>query len=284
MQQTFLWGVLVTGIYGVVQYLIAPEWDRFWLINSGMETSSGKPEPLGIRVWSTMHSPGPFAIVMQAGLLLLFNSQGPLVLPAAGFGYLAFLLSLVRSAWGGWFVGLLTMVSSLKPRLQMRLIITILVMTVCVIPLATIEPFSDIINSRFQSLSNIEDDNSFQGRSQIYQGNLELALSKLFGNGLGGGIGDSGPLDLLFSLGWLGTIFYLGGLFLLFFNLYKTSEAKGDAFASASRAISLSIFVQLIFTTTVGSLSGVVFWAFSGIAMAAHKYYEHERIARLRGG
>ena len=59
--RTFLWGVLMTGIYGVYQYLVAPEWDRLWLINSGdLVISMGKPEPLMIRVWSTMNSPGTF--------------------------------------------------------------------------------------------------------------------------------------------------------------------------------------------------------------------------------
>jgi hypothetical protein len=56
IQRIFLWGVLVMGVYGVLQYLVAPEWDRFWLINV---KAFGSAEPLAIRVFSTVNSPGP---------------------------------------------------------------------------------------------------------------------------------------------------------------------------------------------------------------------------------
>ena len=92
IQNVFTWAVFLTGIYGILQYLIAPEWDKFWLIQTKLNTF-GDPEPLGIRVWSTMHSPGPFALVMMAGLILLFSSQHFLRLFASVAGYLAFLLS-----------------------------------------------------------------------------------------------------------------------------------------------------------------------------------------------
>jgi hypothetical protein len=76
IQRTFLWGTLVMGVYGIYQYIVAPEWDRLWLINSGMISSQGLPEPFGMRVWSTMNSVEPFAAVMTAGLLMLFNRPG----------------------------------------------------------------------------------------------------------------------------------------------------------------------------------------------------------------
>lgn len=96
-QRVFVWGTLVTGCYGIYQYMVAPLWDRFWLENVGL-VSFGLPEPQGIRVWSTMNGPAPFASVMLAGLLLLFSDKEQLRVPAAIAGYLAFLLSLVRAA------------------------------------------------------------------------------------------------------------------------------------------------------------------------------------------
>ncbi|MGA7934752.1 MAG: O-antigen ligase domain-containing protein, partial [Kovacikia sp.] len=84
-QRTFFWGTLVMGVYGVVQFLIAPEWDKYWLTNvqaNGIFTF-GNPEPLGIRVYSTMNAPQPFAAVIMAGLILLFcGNQGALMIPA----------------------------------------------------------------------------------------------------------------------------------------------------------------------------------------------------------
>jgi hypothetical protein len=295
IQRTFLWGVLVMGIYGVVQYVVAPEWDRFWIINTKL-TSIGRPEPFGIRVYSTMHSCVPFCAAMLAGLLLLFNSQDTLRIPAAVAGYLSFLLTLVRTAWGGWIVGLLTLVSSLKPNLQMRLIITILVMAVFVFPLTTIEPFSEIINARFQSFSNVNEDDSFNARASIYEGQLGIAFSQVLGSGIGGTwivkdngklesiVFDSGILDMFFTLGWFGAISHLGGIFLLLFKLFQNSESRADPFASASRAISLAIFAQMPLSSTTIAFNGLIFWGFAGLALAADKYHQHQRITRLRGG
>jgi hypothetical protein len=285
IQRIFLWGVLIMGVYGVLQYLVAPEWDRFWLINV---KAFGSAEPLTIRVFSTVNSPGPFAIVMMAGLLLLFNSQEALRIPAAAAGYLAFLLTLVRSAWGGWFVGLVTLIASLKAHLQMRLIITILVMAVFVFPLVTIPPFSEIITSRLQSISNIKDDQSLSDRSASYDENLSLAFSQ----GLGKGIGstfvikdgkiqtirlDSAILNTFFTLGWFGSIPYLGGILLLLFDMFQSSAGSLDPFASASRSITLSIFVQLMFGDVLLGLNGMVLWSFLAMSLAANKYYRHQK-------
>ena len=92
VQRVFLWGVTVMGLYGVWQYLVAPPWDRFWL-KSVENLTYGRPEPLGIRVWSTMMIPQKFAAVMMVGLLLLFIIRGKLRFIAAGAGYLAFFLN-----------------------------------------------------------------------------------------------------------------------------------------------------------------------------------------------
>lgn len=285
IQRAFLWCVLLTGAYGVVQYLVAPGWDRLWLtqtIRTGA-LAFGRPEPLEIRVFSTMNSPGPFAIVMMAGLLLLFNSQSVLRFPASAVGYLAFLLTLVRSVWLGWFVGFVALMTSLKARLQMRLILTICVMGLCVLPLAITPPFSEVINSRIQSLSKPENDVSYNERSATYNRSLSLALSQGLGEGLGTIsrssklVLDSGILEMFFTMGWFGTIPYLSGIFLLFFQLLQSSEGRFDPFVSAARAISTCTFVQIFFGNVFIGLYGMVFWGFLGIGIAAHKYYQHQR-------
>ncbi|MBA3921665.1 MAG: O-antigen ligase domain-containing protein [Nostocaceae cyanobacterium] len=293
-QTVFLWGVLLTGTYGLVQFLIAPEWDRFWLLKSEL-TSMGHPEPFGIRVWSTMHSPAPFTTVMMAGLILLFSSNHPLRLPASVAGYLAFLLSLVRAAWGGWVIAVLSLLSTLKPKLQMRLMLTILVLVLCVVPLTTIEPFSKIISERFQSFSNLKQDQSYNDREANYDRKLSLALSNGLGNGIGGTwvlnekngklepiVIDSGILDTFFALGWFGTIPYFGGMMMILYKLYQGSESRNDSFANAARSIGLSVFLQLIFSSLMLGLSGIVLWGFMGIGMAANKYHQHFTAAGIR--
>jgi len=283
IQRCFTWCVLVTGAYGVLQYLVAPEWDRFWMVNSGIG-SEGSPEPLGIRVFSTMNSSGPFAFVIMAGLLLLFNSKGALRFPASGVGYLTFLLSLVRAAWAGWAVGFLTLVTSLKANLQMRLIITVIAMGVCVLPLATMEPFSHVITSRLETFSKPKDDVSYTERQETYDKSFSLALTQGLGRGLGSVdrktsslVLDSGVLDTLFSLGWFGTIPYMCGIVLLFFKLFQSSVASFDPFVCAARAISVGALVQVFFGDVFLGLDGMVLWGFLGMGIAANKYYKHQR-------
>ena len=286
LQRTFIWCVLILGAYGVYQFVVAPEWDKYWLLQSKMFTSAGQPIPFGMRVWSTLHSPGPFGTVMQTGLLLLFTTTGPLIFPASAVGYLSFLLSQVRTSWGGWLLGIIMIFGSVKPKIQMRLITIILVMTICVVPLVTIEPLSKVITTRFESFSNIEQDGSFRDRSATYDRNLNLALSNVVGNGFGniwkvnektGQIEviviDSGILDMFFTLGWIGTIPYISGLLLMLNSVSNYTEGRFDSFLSAARAIGISSCVQLIIYSGMLSIAGMIMWGFLAMAMAGHKYY-----------
>lgn len=288
MIRIFLWGVLVTGIYGVFQFVTAPEWDRFWLESTKLK-SFGDPEPLKIRVWSTMASPGPFASMMMTGLLLLFTSTEFMRIPAAAAGYLAFLLTMVRTLWGCWFVGVLTLLSSLKPKIQMRLMVTVLVMAICVVPLTTMEPFSEAIATRLETLSNLEKDNSAQVRQEIYRDGFTKAMTNILGNGIGNTfivnekgvlepiVIDSGILDMFFTLGWFGAIFYLGGLILLLFQVFQFTEPSFDPFMAAARAIALASFASLPLGSAMLGVSGMMLWGFLAIVLAGHKYYVKQR-------
>ncbi|BAZ07650.1 glucose-6-phosphate isomerase [Calothrix sp. NIES-3974] len=285
-QRVFLWAVLLTGIYGVIQYLVAPEWDRFWLISTKLG-SMGEPEPLKIRVWSTMASPGPFAVMMMSGLLLLFNTRSPLGIPAAAVGYLSFLLSMVRVMWGCWLFAVISMFTSIRPKMQMRLIISALIIGMCVVPLSTMEPFGDVITDRLESFTNLERDNSAQVRQKIYEDGLNAALSNVLGSGIGNTfvfdekenrwisiVVDSGIIDTFITLGWLGAIPYVSGLFLLLIKVLQIEEIRFDPFIASSRAIGIGCVLGIpIFTIMIG-LSGMFMWGFLAIALAGQKYYQ----------
>jgi hypothetical protein len=285
IQRIFLWGVLLMGIYGVYQYMVAPEWDKFWLINSEVKTF-GDPEPQRIRVWSTMASPGPFSVAMMAGLLLLFNTHQPLGPLASVVGYLSFLLSQSRSRWGMWLIGLIMLTSTLKLKFQIRLVLIGLVLALCVLPLTQIEPFAEVIGNRLGTLQNLDTDTSAQARSDIYAGGLTAALSNFLGSGIGNTFGgglikasvDSGVIDLFNTLGLLGGLPYLLGLLLILFILLRSPVARSDPFMNASRAIGLSLVLGLLNDSVMLAAEGVVMWSFLGLAMAAHQYDQHQQL------
>jgi O-Antigen ligase len=294
-QRVFLWGTLIMGTYGIFQYVLAPEWDRYWLIESGMFSSAGKPEPLGMRVWSTMNSHGIFANTMQAGLLLLLASKGALRNPTIIVGFLAFLMTLVRSSWGSFCVALLLFFPSLGQKFQIRLIVTVLVLASCLVPLTNLEPFSTNLGNRIQTISKLEEDNSFQDRKGLFDQNIQNAISEYFGEGIGTGGAydartgkwvsvsiDNGLLVLLFTLGWFGTIPYLAGLLPMIINVLRVPEVSFDSFMSSTRALGISYCSLLLFEGSITGISGILLWGFLGITMAGSKYYQHLQTTELQ--
>ncbi len=292
IQRTFLWGVLVMGTYGILQFCLVPAWEHFYLTDENVSTAFGRPEPFAIRTYSTMGSPFQFAGTMIAGLLLLLGRLGSSIsFLGAGVGYLTFLLSRVRSSWLGLCIGLLTFIPSLKSSLQIRIIAVAIVTAGLVLPLTFIEQFSEIIGSRMDTLYNLGDDKALNIRLEAYNLFLGDALSNPIGQGFGSVVdtvkvgyspGDGIFLIMLFWFGVVGTIFYLSGVFLILFKLFQGKESRFDVFNAAARSIVVGLFplggTASLFT---GSL-GIVFWGFLGIGLAARKYYLHQYIAEIR--
>ncbi|MGB3299779.1 MAG: O-antigen ligase domain-containing protein [Phormidesmis sp.] len=284
VKQIFLWCVLITGAYGLIQYLVLPEWDQVWLQKT-IEISEnarafGSPEPLKVRVWSTMNSSGVFAQVMMAGLLLLLSEGSFLSSLAAPFGYLTFLLSLVRSAWIGWIVGIATLFTSLKSNLQIKLILTIVVAAVFALPLVFLDPFSGFITERVQSLTSPGEDGSAGARLDTYSRLLGAGLTNFVGNGFGfdNGLLDSAILDILLTLGWIGTIFYIGGALPLLRNLFSDHAVKQNTFSSAVRAVCLGTIAQMPFGSVMLGLPGMVLWSFLGLGLAGQQYRKNREL------
>ncbi len=273
IQKTFSWAVLISGTYGIYQYMVAPEWDCAWLINTEL-MSMGAPKPQEIRVWSIMHGSGVFAATMMSGLLLLMNGRGALYLPTVMVGYLSFLLSAVRSAWVGWIIGVFSLIVSFKSSSRIRLIIIMCVISLCVIPLTAIEPFSLVIQERVATFSDLKNDGSGAGRLEIYQQSFNEAVLNPIGVGVGNTHSfDSGILMIGATLGWIGGIPYLGTLLVLMFQVIKTQSAVNDSFAKASESIALGMLTQLGFGPNSLGLPGMLLWGFLGISLAAKQYH-----------
>lgn len=272
IQRVFTWAVLLTGVYGILQYLIAPQWDRLWLVGTGL-TTMGHPEPLGIRVWSTMNASGPFANFMFAGLILLLSDHSFLKIPASVVGYLAFLLSLVRSAWGSWLIALTIFMNSVKLKRQIRLILTLCFLVALVIPLANTEPFAEEINSRLGTFGDLGSDGSANARQKTYSRVISTALTSFVGTGIGEMSLDNSLLDLLIYLGWIGTIFYLGGMLIVLFSIFQGVNTL-DSSALSYRAIAMGIILRLPLGPVIIGVNGLLLWSFLAMAAAAKMYHQ----------
>ncbi|MEM6611249.1 MAG: O-antigen ligase family protein [Cyanobacteria bacterium P01_C01_bin.72] len=294
IQRSFFWGVIFMGIYGVLQFLLAPGWDRFFLVNSSQFNSvtnssyMGSPKPLGIRVWSTMGNPMTFAFNLMPGLILLFISKNSWRYPANALGYLVFLLSQVRTAWYSWLITVALFVVSLKERYQIRAIITIVFLVLIMAPLATVEPFSGVISSRIETFVNLGNDGSLQSRLGQLEQASSIAASEFIGWGLVApgqspngsfSTNDNGYLGILITFGWFGTLVYMSGILLLIAKVLLSKNL--DIFAIASRAIAIGSLARMATSNVTTEQYAMPIWCFLAMAVASHQYYGYQKSQSL---
>jgi hypothetical protein len=285
ISRSFLWMALILGTYGTYQFFFPPAWDRYWLENV-METSPsfGLPEALSVHVWSTLNAPAPFANIMLVGLLLLFSCISRLKFPAVIFGYLSLLLSTNRTAWIGWMIGFFVLIKSAKPRLIVRVVLSIFLVAGCLAFLANAPRVTGVIGDRVKTFMDLRHDESFGERLNMYQRLAEDALQDPFGHGLKNiesahGIWvDSEILHIMFSLGWLGSAFFLVGMFALFWGLEEPAE-KGDSFGRAAKAILFALLFETLSEPVFVNVTGAMFWSFAGMYLAGLQYHRASAMA-----
>jgi hypothetical protein len=276
LQKSFVWAVLLLGAYGIYQYVAPPAWDRFWLEHMLSDIGAeafGRPEPFQIRVWGTMNSPGPFGNFLMAGLLLLFSVRSRIKPLATGVGYSAFLLTLVRTSWLGWLVGLAVLARNSKGRQIPRLLLSLIFLPVLVYPMMLNPQIAAVVTDRLQTLQSTRQDESFQDRSEEYRALLTSLAADPFGEGLSnaeyfhGYVMDSGIIRILYSCGWTGTVIFLTGIAFSLRGM-PSGRNSADPIAPICRAVAIAmIFEQLSGNTFVG-LSGIILWAFIGLSLS----------------
>jgi hypothetical protein len=287
IQRTFVWGVLVLGLYGLLQFFYLPAWDRNWMLNAPID-AIGLPEPLEVKVFSTLNAPGPFAVVMMAGLLLLFTGRGALRWLAAGPGYATFLLSLVRSAWVGWVVGVFLLLVQIRGLRRLRLLGVGLLFLGVLLPIITLEPVTNLVSERLQTFTSLEQDASYRARVDLYAQQLPSSVLTLVGEGLGStGVAsglaspdaeqsgyDSGIINTFITLGFIGTAFYAVGMAMLFVQGLPSRAYPKESLLVAY-SVAISVLTQLVFTSAQIGVMGMILWGFLGLAVAGKAHAEH---------
>lgn len=271
-RSTFTWGVAVMGTYGLYQFFVAPPWDVLWMEGSRM-ISLGKPEPFELRVFSTLNSPGPFAMVLMSGLILLFDGKGLIGRLAPIPGYLAFLVSLVRGAWGGWVLALSFSILRLRNASRGRVIAMLVLVAAVTVPLIMSGEIGEQAGERMETFGNLESDGSLQARQHMYSTMLLELLFSPIGEGLGARTFDSGFVTIVYLLGWLGGFFYLSGLVTMMIRVVRDTPSF-DRFATLTVGVALSFFALLLMGTQVGGVNGCVFWSCIAFAVASRRYHD----------
>ena len=281
--RTMTLGMSVMGTYGIFQYVMAPAWDTYWMKESAL-VSIGLPEPYMIRVFSTMNSPATVAGFLAVGLLWVVPASGSARLPAIGIGLITLLLTLLRTFWLGLILDFLFLVVfGASARARLSILVGVVCIPLVLLGVAQIPQGAEIINTRLDSMSNVQNDGSFIDRANEYSDFFYRDLPDApFGIGLGANgayqsygdaratrVVDGAIMEVGLALGVFG-----GGLY--FLTILATcaivvwnSIRSRDTFLSSCAGVVFSLTLLLVSGTTTAGEVGVLFWLSAGFCLMA---------------
>jgi hypothetical protein len=285
--KTFVFGGFVIAAYGVFQYVNPPPWDAFWLQHSGM-ISEGSAAPYSMRVSSTMNSSGPFAIAMMVCLLMTLAARNKMAMLAGGLAVPALIGTMSRSVLGGLAIGLLYLFILLDGRSRLRLAGAIAVIVLLCSPALMVDEITEKASARVATVTQLNQDDSYQTRTEIYKHFLAEMTTNIAGQGLGmTGLGsklssdnssssvdfDSGLMEVPYVLGWPGTLLYAAGVVMLVLRAFVTSfSRKADRFAVAGTAAAFGILAMMVFVNTLVGGAGMLFFIGVMLPVAGRRY------------
>jgi hypothetical protein len=186
-----IFGTLAAA-YGIAQYVLAPPWDTTWMENIDA-TAFGTPERFGIRVFGVLNGPEVFGLFI--GAVMLFNlpylsMRSPLSLLAMLVMTIAMMLSLFRTAWIAVAVGALIFILLTPDRLRtiFKLACVLGVCALGVLAALVVSPDAsagDKILQRFSTLTDVQNDYSFNDRAATRDEAFQKAIDRPAGAGLG---------------------------------------------------------------------------------------------------
>jgi hypothetical protein len=297
--RTLVIGGVVASIYGIVQFVVPPVWDIYWLKQlqqSGSGSSIGQAIPFGIRTFSTLNGPSVAAAFLGCGLLVASQFESSwrylaMALIGATLG-----LTVVRAEWIAFFLGACFLLIKAGPSARLKVILAICI-AIPMLLAASNTPAGERINKRFATFGSLSKDSSYKVRSAGVTDATVYIAQRPFGVGMGfldssyfgrlpfamlGGIGphDIGILEFPFELGYLGTCLYGFSLATIFFSaLRKGLMQTGEALAlSVVAAHLLLLFAD---ENPMRGAIGLLFWGPAGF-LFHHFVPEEEAPAPIR--
>jgi hypothetical protein len=272
--------LLVSASYGIYQYFMLPLWDMQWMQQSGLN-SIGSPEPMQVRIFSTMNSPQVFAAFCAGALLVALRSHLKIRYLAIPIGFIALVLTISRTAWIGFAAGLVYFFFATDTKHRIRIIAVASCCIILSLVAMQIPEVDTLFTSRFSSLSDPQHDSSYNARVQDFNTVVQTMIEDPFGRGLssdddGGGNGsqktnavaeqDSSITASLFSLGMLGSFIFALAIMLLGFDIF-TAKNQTHLMIGA-RAVMLAIIVESPANDVVAGPVAFLFWCCAGLCLA----------------
>ncbi|MDF2925324.1 MAG: hypothetical protein K0R57_4238 [Paenibacillaceae bacterium] len=282
---------VLVAMYGIYQYLSVPPWDKFWMEHVEMG-SIGRPEPLEIRVFSTLNSPGPAAFFLAFAL-------GPMIMEKRWrgiFGWIGvaavticLLTTMVRSAWLMLVVWLFVFIATSAKQNRNRSLLQLAFVVAVAIVVVPRLPGAEQLVGRLETLTELEQDHSYNERQDILQTLGPMLASNPDGLGLGStgtssklgndgsmgelGVVDNGFLSLMLTFGIVGSLLLFASLYLLgkmaALTRSRAERLSQDLYARLALAALLSAVAGLLSDNVFTGIKGFVIWALIGIGLGA---------------
>jgi hypothetical protein len=248
--------------------------------------SIGEPEPLLVRVFGTLNAPGVYGQWIAALLVLSFAFHCRLTMPAQAIGVLALLFSQVRTSWGSLGLALLICLlptRQVTARTLWRVVVPVALATAVVAAVSlTFPDVADGFLQRLDSFSNLSEDGSTVARLELHRMLFEVIDKTPLGVGLGSlgrgavaitypsiGLVDSGPIEVLLTLGWVAGTLYclaLAGTFLSGLPRWPQSTVRHRVLFAAAAAMLFHFPI-----TNLPTFPGTTMWVIFGLAIAAKR-------------
>jgi putative inorganic carbon (hco3(-)) transporter len=191
--KTAAFAAVLAALYGWYQYYVIPDWDAFWVQQVGFVGYLGKLESTQMSVFSTFSERGVCAAYMGLVAIPMLVSKRWKV----GFGWpeailvvSCIFLTMSRTGIVVALIGAVLFPILNKGKHSGRIVIIIAVSCAVLFAVSSKIPGADRIMTRFESLLQLQEDDSFQGRL-----NNSLTWPLIINNPLGFGIGSSGMAD-----------------------------------------------------------------------------------------
>jgi putative inorganic carbon (HCO3(-)) transporter len=288
---------ILVAVYGIIQYVMVPPWDAFWMNHVEM-TSIGHPFPLEIRVFSTLNSPGPAGMYMGTALapmILEKRWRGPLGWIGIILVTVGLLITLVRSAWVMLFIDIAIYTAVSAGRQKWKLIAQLTAVIAAMYLIIPKLPGAQGLIARLDTMTAIQDDHSYNERLDFFHTVFPMLFAKPQGLGLGSigvgtklsnggalgefGIFDNGFVAIFLTFGILGGLLFLWALWLVTRFLLSQKKQPGGITAYGKLGLSAlqGSIVCLVFENGYTGLKGFLLWMVVGIGIMAHQTIVQER-------
>ena len=283
------WSAVGVAAYGLFQYFNPPVWDAFWMAQVHFIGYLGIPEPTKIVVFSTMAERGTVASYLAAAAI-------PMIMASrwrnfAGWLSVALIITVIPLTYVRAAVIAILFVVVINPLINKgrgfvaTLLFTGMVLLCMKYGISQL-PTSDKLAARYETLTDMASDASFQGRLSIASYGWGLVKSHPLGygfgaTGLGGRVntgalasnavfGDNGYISLLLDYGWVGGLCFFMALWCIWKEISRRFNAGiHDEFMTLSRAWFLAV---LILQYVANGLVGIsLFWLFLGVVLSSRR-------------